>query len=178
MVVDDEGDIWPDLKQQLPGRGVYLCMQGECLNRMSDRRLQPLRAKFKVNFPQWPQLKERLEDVIHRQMLQIFTRLRVKTDIGRDAVMHRLWNNAPVLLLVATDAGDAVVRQIEDAVEKRELAGHQSQFLSVQSKQWLGEMLGRDSVAVAALGSSGMMATHVRKVKQYCGWYGQLKVIG
>jgi len=108
----------------------------------------------------------------------MFTRLRVKTEIGRDAVMHRLWNNAPVLLLVATDAGDAVVRQIEDAVEKREQAGHKSRILSVESKQWLGEMLGRDSVAVAALGTSGMMATNARKLNLYCGWYGQLKVIG
>ncbi|ATX79778.1 LSU ribosomal protein L7AE [Mariprofundus aestuarium] len=178
LIVDDEGQLWPDLLQKLPGRGVYLCMQAECLNGMSDRRLQPLKAKFKVDFPQWEKVKERLVSILHKQLLQMFTRLRVKTEIGRDAVMHRLWNNAPVLLLIATDAGDAVVRQIEDAVEKREQAGHKSRTLSVESKQWLGEMLGRDSVAVAALGTSGMMATNVRKLNQYCGWYGQLKVIG
>jgi len=178
LIVDDEGQIWPDLLQKLPGRGVYLCMQSECLSGMSDRRLQPLKAKFKVDFPQWEQVKERLVSILHKQLLQMFTRLRVKTEIGRDAVMHRLWNNAPVLLLVATDAGDAVVRQIEDAVEKREQAGHKSRILSVESKQWLGEMLGRDSVAVAALGTSGMMATNARKLNLYCGWYGQLKVIG
>jgi len=178
LIVDDEGQLWPDLTQKLPGRGVYLCMQDDCLKGMSDRRLQPLRAKFKVDFPQWQLLKGRLEQVLDKQLLQMFTRLRVKTEIGRDAVMHRLWNNAPVLLLIAADAGDAVVRQIEDAVAKRGQAGHASQTLTVVSKQWLGEMMGRDSVAVAALGSSGMMATHARKLNMYCGWYGQLKVIG
>ncbi|NWF39305.1 DUF448 domain-containing protein [Mariprofundus sp. NF] len=178
LIVDDEGQIWPDLLHKLPGRGLYLCMEAECLSGMSDRRLQPLRAKFKVDFPQWTLLKERLHVILHKQLLQMFTRLRVKTEIGRDAVMHRLWNNAPMLLLVASDAGDAVVRQIESAVEKREQAGHRSRLLSVGSKQWLGEMLGREDVAVAALGTSGMMATNVRKLHQFCVWYGQLKAIG
>ena len=178
LIVDDEGQLWPDLLHKLPGRGFYLCMGDECLAGLSDRRLQPLRAKFKVDFPQWLLLKERLELILHKQLLQMFTRLRVKIEIGRDAVMHRLWNNAPLLLLIAEDAGDAVVRQIESAVEKREQAGQQSRLLRVQSKQWLGEMMGREGVAVAALDASGMMATNARKLNQFCVWYGQLKAIG
>lgn len=178
IIVDDQGQIWPDLMQKLPGRGAYLCMDSPCFDSLSDRRLQPLRAKFEVDFPQWQQLKERLALILDKQLRQMFSRLRVKTEIGRDAVMHRLWNNAPLLLLIATDAGDAVVRQIDDAVEKREQAGHRSQLLSVASKQWLGEMLGREDVAVAALDASGVMASSAGKLNQYCVWYGQLKVIG
>ena len=178
LIVDDEGQIWPDLQQKLPGRGVYLCMQEACLAGMSDRRLQPLRAKFKVDFPQWEKLQERTVCILDRQLAQMFARLRVKMEIGRDAVMHRLWNNTPLMLLMAADAGSAVVRQLEDAVTKREQAGHASLVVRVDSRQWLGEKLGREAVAVAGMDAGGSMAANADKLKRLCNWYGQLKAIG
>ncbi|ATX81917.1 Protein of unknown function (DUF448) [Mariprofundus ferrinatatus] len=178
MIVDDEGVIWPDLTQKLPGRGVYLCMQAECLAALNDRRLQPLKAKFRVNLPQWPELKERMLCILEKQLSQMFARLRVKTEIGRDAVMHRLWNNAPFMLLIAADAGSAVVRQIEDAVEKREQAGQHTLVVQVESRLWLGEKLGREAVAVAGMDVAGSMASNAGKLVKFCSWYGQLKAIG
>lgn len=178
LIVDGDGQIWPDLLQKLPGRGVYLCMEEGCLGGMNDKRLQPLRAKFTVNFPQWQLLRERTLDILEKLLAQSFTRLRAKTEIGRDAVMHRLWNNAPLMLLIAADAGSAVVRQVETAVMKREEAGHVVVIVRVESRQWLGEMLGRDDVAVAAVDAKGSMAGNVAKLQRYCNWYGQLKVIG
>ncbi len=177
LVVDDEGQIWPDLLQKLPGRGVYLCMGQRCLGRLGDRQLQPLLAKFKVELPQWEQFKKRVEHALEKWLLQTFARLAAKVDVGRDAVMHRLWNNSPLLLFLAADAGDAVVRQVEAAVEKRAQAGYSSLTVQAYSRQWLGSMFGRDSVAVAAIDSSGTMAVSAEKLERFCGWYANLKEI-
>lgn len=177
LVVDGEGQIWPDLLQKLPGRGVYLCMEEACIGSVSDRQLKPLLAKFKVDLPQWEQLRERMEHALERCLLQMFARLRTKAEVGRDAVMHRLWNNSPLLLFIAADAGDAVVRQVEVALQNREKAGCLSLTVQAYSRQWLGRMFGRDFVAVASVDSSGAMATSAEKLERFCGWYTNLKKI-
>jgi len=179
LVLDDgEGFFWPDLLQKAPGRGVYHCMSAACLGNMNDRRLQSLRARFSLSFPQWAGLQQRIKAGLEKQLKQIFTRMCVKTAIGRDAVMHRLWNNTPVLLLLAEDAGDAVVRQIGDAVEKRRQAGYISICVNVPSRSWLGEMLGRECVSVAGLDAEGRYSATAKKMKQYCVWYGRIRVSG
>jgi len=178
LVVDEQGQLWPDLAHKLPGRGTYLCMQESCLQGMNDKRMQPLKAKFVVELPQWAVLKERLELVLSKQLQQMFTRLRITADVGRDAVMHRLWNNAPLLLLLAEDAGDALNRQIEDAVQKRQQTRLKTKMVRVSSKLWLGEKFGRDNVAIAGIDASGSSASVAEKLNQYCVWYGHIKALG
>jgi len=145
---------------------------------MNDRRLQSLKARFPLSFPQWDDLQQRIKDGLGQQLQQMFTHLRVTAAIGRDAVMHRLWNNAPLLLLLAEDAGDALVRQIGDAMEKRRQAGLVSSVISVPSRSWLGEMLGQECVAVAGIDANGRSSAAAKKMKQYCVWYGRIKVSG
>jgi len=178
LVVDEQGQLWPDLAQKLPGRGTYLCMQESCLQGMNDKRMQPLKAKFVVDLPQWSALKERLDLVLEKQLQQMFTRLRITANVGRDAVMHRLWNNAPLLLLLAEDAGDALHRQIDDAVEKRKQAQLKTAMVRISSKLWLGEKFGRDNVAIAGVDASGPSAAVAKKLNQYCVWYRHIKALG
>lgn len=176
LVVDEAGQLWPDLKQQLPGRGAWLCMQEPCLGELDDRRLQPLRANFQVAFPQWAGLRECIELALEKQLRQMFAQQRLGAAIGRDAVMHRLWNNAPLLLLQAADAGEALVRQLGDAVEKRNCAGRKTLTVEVVSRLWLGEMLGRDMVAVAGLDADAKAAVQMDRLARLCEWYGFIKV--
>jgi len=171
LVVDEQGQLWPDMAQKLPGRGTYLCMHETCFQSMNDKRLQPLKAKFVVSLPQWAVLRERIESVLEKQLQQMFTRLRITADIGRDAVMHRLWNNAPLLLLLADDAGDALTRQINDAVAKRQQAGRKTETVRISSKLWLGEKFGRENVAIAGVDASGPAAAIANKLNQYCVWH-------
>ncbi|GAV20905.1 hypothetical protein MMIC_P1881 [Mariprofundus micogutta] len=175
LVVDDEGQLWPDLAQKLPGRGTYFCMQETCLQGMNDKRLQPLKAKFVVSLPQWAVLKERIESVLEKQLQQMFTRMRSTAHVGRDAVMHRLWNNTPLLLVMAADAGDALIRQIDDAVAKRQQAGQKTKTVRVSSKLWLGEKFGRENVAIAGIDASGPAAATANKLDQYCVWHRHIK---
>ena len=170
LVVDDDGEIWPDVLQKAPGRGVYHCMREACLTDMNDRRLQPLKAKFRVNLPQQERLRQRMVSMLEQQLKRMFTRQRTSAAIGRDAVMHRLWNNMPLLLLRASDAGDALVRQIDDGLEKRARAGATSVLTNVPSRQWLGEMCGRDDVAVVAIDAAGVAAATANRLNVYCIW--------
>ena len=178
FVIDDEGVIWPDLQQKAPGRGVYFCMSEVCLSRINDKRLQALKAKFSVLLPQWDDLQKRITSALQQQLKRMLMRQRSSASIGRDAVMHRLWNNAPVMLLRAMDAGDALVRQTDDGLEKRAQAGKQSLLVSVSSRHWLGEMFDRDDVAIVALDAAGPAAAIVKKLNVYCVWYGRIKVLG
>jgi len=174
LVVDENGLIWPDLRQCAPGRGTYFCMREKCLSEMSDKRLQALKGSFSVVLPQWQALRKRLTDALEQAIGQLFSRLRPTIDIGRDAVMHRLWNNAPQMVICAADAGDALVRQIDDAVAKRRQAGQVVSIVNAESAVWLGGMFDREKVAVAGLDVSPM----AKKLKQYCVWLGHVKVSG
>jgi len=178
LVVDGEGQLWPDLAQKLPGRGVYLCMHDTCFQGINDKRLQPLKAKFTVSLPQWAALKQRIESVLDKQLQLMFTRLRRTAVVGRDAVMHRLWNNTPLLLLLADDAGDALTRQVNEAVAKRQLDGRKTEMVRISSKLWLGEQFGRDNVAIAGVDASGPAAATANKLNQYCVWHGHIKALG
>jgi len=174
LVVDESGQIWPDAGHKAPGRGTYLCMQEDCMSAMSDRRLQPMKAKFPIVLPQWEVLRQRIVDVLDACLVQGFSRLRARADIGRDAVMHRLWNNAPMILFGAADAGDAIRRQIEMAVAKRMQSGYAVELVEVESTAWLGRVFGRECVAVASVDCSPM----AEKLKQYCVWFRHVKVSG
>jgi len=174
LVVDADGQIWPDLLHKLPGRGAWHCMSGACLAATSDKRLQVLKRDFSIALPQWDVLNGRISHVLDAQLERMFSRIRRGVATGRDAVMHRLWNNTPIMLVLAGDAGDAIIRQVQDAAEKRKQAGHGYTLVLVADRNWLGRMLGREQVAVAALDASAM----AEKLKQYCVWFGRMKVSG
>jgi len=169
LVVDADGVIWPDVLQKAPGRGVYHCMEQRCLASMHDKRLNSLKAKFSVSLPQWDALF-----AVQQQLQRMFTRQRATAAIGRDAVMHRLWNNAPLLVLLADDAGDALVRQMNGGLEKRAGAGLKFALVHVPSRQWLGEMCGRDDVAVVAMNAAGVAAATASRLHRYCDWMQRL----
>jgi len=174
LAVDEDGQIWPDLLQKAPGRGVYHCMSAACLAVSNDKRLQSLKAQFSVALPQWEKLRQRMASILEQQLTRIFTRQRASAAIGRDAVMHRLWNNAPLLLIRASDAGDALVRQLDEGLAKRAQAGCRSVLINAPSRQWLGEMCGRDDVAVMAMDAAGAAAATMNRLHVYCIWLARI----
>ncbi len=169
LVVDKDGQIWPDFSAALPGRGFYLCLQASCLQGMSDKRLQVLRRDFSPQLPQWQVLQSRLFDMLWLRLKQLFAGMKRQAVLGRDAVMHRMWDKQPLLILLAQDAGQALVRQIEDAVQKRDAS---SQALHTQvvkvglDAKVLGSMLGREKVSVVAF----LQGSPQKKLQQLCVW--------
>ena len=166
LVVDDEGQVWPDVMQQAPGRGAYLCMQEACWARLSDKRFGALRAKFDVAPGQWQPFRSRLRHALGERMAQLLARLKGGAAIGRDAAMQYLWKNAPMILLVAVDAGDALIRQLRDAVAKRRQAGVETRWCNALQAERLGAWLGRGKVSVMAIEAS----PQAEKLEQACAW--------
>lgn len=171
LVVDDEGQIWPDFSLKLPGRGAYLCMAESCLKNLSDKRLQILKRDFSPHLPQWQVLQARLSDMLALRVQQLMLGMKRRSAVGRDAVMHRMWDKEPLLVLFAVDAGDALVRQVNDAVLKRAEGRVSSSvsskvLVSVLDAKALGLALGREKVSVVAF----LRNNPVKKFHQLCVW--------
>jgi len=171
LVVDDDGQIWPDFSAQLPGRGVYFCMGSHCLKSLSDKRLQVLKRDFSPHLPQCQVLCERLSVMLGLRVEQLMLAMKRRSAIGRDAVMHQMWRKEPLLVLFAVDAGEALVRQVQDAIEKRD-EGKVSSSLSTHvlvsflDAKALGLALGRDKVSVVAF----FWNKQAKKFQQLCVW--------
>lgn len=174
LVVDEDGTLWPDLLQKAPGRGTYLCMRPACLPDLSDKRLGALRQHFQVHLPQSEALKMRIANALELLLKQQLNRLRQGAAVGRDAVMHRMWKNEPLLLVLAKDAGDALVRQLHDAVEKRAASGQRTMLIEGLSSEFLASCFGRERVSTVALSA----ASRTQRLQLISAWYGQLKVSG
>jgi len=176
LVVDDEGQIWPDFSAKLPGRGVYLCLQEACLRKMSDKRLQVLRRDFSPQLPQWQVLQQRLSDMLGLRFNQMLSGMKRQAVIGRDAVMHQMWDKKPLLILFASDAGDALLRQVKDGVAKREddrSLRTKELVLELDAKS-LGLALAREKVSVVAF----LQASPQEKLWQLCVWQQHLVKAG
>ena len=174
LVVDDEGQIWPDLFQKAPGRGTYLCMKQDCLEKLIDKRLGALRSKFSVKLPQSVSLKERIGEGLRRQLMRLFSQYSAVSVLGRDAVMHQMWKSGPQLILLASDAGDALVRQINDAAGKRDESGSKTVLMHGFSSSFLAEAFGRDKISLAALDTKHVST----KLQMFCDWYMRVKESG
>jgi predicted RNA-binding protein YlxR (DUF448 family) len=174
LVVDDEGQIWPDLLQKAPGRGTYLCMKQACLEGLTDKRLGVLRNKFNVQLPQSLSLMQRVREGLRRQLMRLFSQFGAVAVLGRDAVMHQMWKNGPLLVMLASDAGDALVQQVEDGVGKRQEAGEKTTLLHGFSTSFLAEAFARDKISVVALDTANVST----KLQMFCDWYVRVKESG
>jgi len=88
--------------------------------------------------------------------------------------MHRMWNNAPMLVLLAQDAGDALQRQIRQALEQRERSGAQARLVQALASSELGELFGRASLAVVAMDRTSQAEALVKN----CAWLQRVKDFG
>jgi len=169
LVCDEEGSVWPDVLQKAPGRGAYVCW-GECLNHLRDRHLRTAWKGRKSGMDQADELRRRSVVALLRLCRQYARRVRRGVNIGRDAVMHRMWVHTPMLIVLAMDAGEALKRQIRQACTKREGAGLKTACSSFGDSALLGGFLERDKVSVLAMDDTPVS----EKWLQYCIWYEQL----
>ena len=171
LVLDEAGQIWPDSRQKAPGRGSYLCMQAACLARLNEKRLRSVWPDGAAGRAEWAQLRRRIEAMAETEIRQALRRLAPTAALGRDAVLQRLWQGGEPLLLLTQDAGEALVRQLEQVLAKRQEAGQRTTLLRFGSSDLLGQMLGREKVSVVAL--DGM--PWIERVERFCAWYGRMK---
>lgn len=171
LVSDADGQVWPDVLQKAPGRGAYVCWQGKCLSHMQQRQFGRAWKGQQIAEGQAALLRERAVQAVLQCCRQGLRRLHGGLAIGRDAVMHRMWDKAPMLVLLAGDAGGALRRQIEDACGKRQASGLKTTLVIFGDSATLGGLLERDVVSVLALDN----LPRAESLRQYCLRYGQLR---
>jgi len=170
LVADDDGQVWPDVLQKAPGRGAYVCREGKCLSRVHDRQLERAWKDSAIASGQAGLLRQRAMQAMLQLCRQGFKRMRSSLDVGRDAVMHRMWKKTPLLVLLASDAGAALARQVEDACGKRQAAGLKTTLVIFGDSATLADIVERDIVSVLALDDSPACAS----LRQNCLIYRQL----
>ncbi|RME80941.1 MAG: YlxR family protein [Zetaproteobacteria bacterium] len=149
LVVDAEGEIWPDVWAKAPGRGAYHCLRPECLRR-SAKRLAAMRAKFPSVRADWPRLRARILASLDQAIALRMRQARPKAAIGKDAASRRLGYNQNLVVVVAKDAGEALQRWLDAALAWRKAEGYRTELVSGCTKRELGAWLGREAVAVVA----------------------------
>jgi uncharacterized protein len=171
LVADADGQVWPDVLQKAPGRGAYVCWQGKCLSRIHEKQFGRAWKGQRIAEGQAALLRERTLQAVLQGCRQGLKRLRGALSVGRDAVMHRMWGKTPMLVLLASNAGAALRRQIEDACGKRQASGLNTTLVIFGDSATLGGMVERDVVSVLALDDLPGCAS----LRQYCLRYGQLR---
>jgi len=170
LVLDDEEQVWPDLMQKAPGRGAYVCWKKRCLHGLHDKQFARAWKGKQIAAEQADMLRARIADGLLRVCRQGFGRHSGQVCIGRDAVMHRMWKKAPMMVLMASDAGAALQRQIQDACSKRQAAGYKTELVIFTDSATLSALVERDVVSVLALNDLKICTS----LRQYCLWFGQL----
>ncbi len=171
LCIDADGQVWPDVLQKAPGRGGYVCWQGQCLSRMQQRQFGRAWKGKTIAEGQADVLRERAMQAVLQYCRQGLGRLRGDLGIGRDAVMHRMWEKTPLLVLLAVNAGAALRRQVEDACTKRQASGLNTTLVIFGDSATLGALVEREVVSVLALDDLPRTAG----LRQYCLRYGQLR---
>jgi len=171
LVCDESGRVWPDVLQKAPGRGAYVCWDNTCLSRLRDRHLHAAWKDRDIMSGQTAKLPERSAVALSGLCRQYVQRQRHGLRIGRNAVMHRMWDRTPVLIVLAEDAGIALRRQLLEAGARRSEAGLATDFLAFGDSALLGELVEREKVSVLAVDDTPLN----KKLRQYCMWYRQLK---
>jgi len=165
LVLDANGQAWPDLLQKAPGRGAYLCMQPACLRRLNDKGLQRAWRSSRVSPGTARALRERIRTQLSGAAQKLLGLQKARVAIGREAVLQRLHKGTCVHVMLAADAGNALVRQVRELVRAH---GH-AELITFPSSGALGAALGRGPVAVVAMEATAM----AEKVRKYCNWYVQ-----
>ncbi len=174
LAVDDGGSLWPDILHKAPGRGSYLCMQRACFAKLNHRSLGRLKRNFSSLQISYDVFVERLERALSIQIERHLSRLLPSAALGRDAVMHRMWHHAPLLLMISDDAGESIKRQVHDAAEKRRDSGDKVDILVDVSTDLLAKASKRKKISVVAVNN----CNDAVRLQQFSTWLTQVKDAG
>lgn len=146
-----DGDVVPDLRRRLPGRGVWVTASREAVDAAERKRLfaRGFRAEVRVA----PGLAARVERLIEEAALASLSMTRkagcvvagfakVEAALGRDTV---------VALIAAAEAADDGMRKIAAAVRRRFGAADAVPVIRAFASAQLDLALGRPNVIHAAL---------------------------
>lgn len=153
-VLDPSGNVLVDYRQKLPGRGVYTCFVGDCIDSVIKR--QGFKRGFKKNCqaPDAVALKNQVKTAIVQKIYNLIGMSRKAGEVtaGTNAVIDLLKKQQlPGLVLLATDISESIGEKIGQSADRKNIF-HVRMF----SKEEIGQLLGKDERSAIAIGKGAL----------------------
>ena len=153
FVLDPGGQVVPDLKRVLPGRGVWVTATRESVAAAERNRKKVFGRGFKSEARVEPGLADRVDVLLERAALQALSMTRKAGELvtGFAKVEAALRRDAVVGLIHASDAAGDGVRKLAAVVAGRQELANGCQIVRLFDSAQLDLALGRSNVIHAAL---------------------------
>ncbi len=166
FVVGPDDVIVPDIRGNLPGRGIWVTAQRDLLQNAVDRHLFRRAARRAVEVP--ADLVLRTEAVLAHHVISLLSLARKSGEAiaGFEKVKQAVTSGTAALLLQASDGSDSQKRKIRPPKGENSL-------VSCLSGRELGLAFGRENVIHAALAAGGLCDRIVEEASRLAGIRGQ-----
>jgi predicted RNA-binding protein YlxR (DUF448 family) len=153
FVLDPEGQVVPDLKRVLPGRGVWVTATRDIVAVAEKDRKKVFGRGFKTEARVEPGLADRVDALMERLALQALSMARKAGELvtGYAKVEAALRRDPVAGLIHATDAAEDGVRKLAAVAAAREEPANGCQIVRLFDSDQLDLALGRSNVIHAAL---------------------------
>lgn len=164
IVADPSGNVIPDLKGKLPGRGGYVCPERKCVEKSAGRLSSTLKsAHFQT--VSGSELARILDEALKNRVLSLLGLARKSGKIvsGTNLVTGELKRKprSGAMILIAEDASDETCRKIESAAEGSGVVIEQ--FLT---REAIGQAIGKGLRSVVLVEDTGFVETLSRSIKR------------
>ncbi|WP_082836900.1 RNA-binding protein [Labrenzia sp. OB1] len=153
FVLDPVGEVVPDLKRVLPGRGVWVSASGDVVAVAEKDRKKVFGRGFKGEARVEPGLADRVDALMERSALQALSMTRKAGGLvtGYAKVDAALRRDPVIGLLHASDAAEDGVRKLAAVAAGREEPANGCEIVRLFDSAQLDLALGRSNVIHAAL---------------------------
>ncbi len=175
FVLDPEGQVVPDLKRVLPGRGVWVTASKDVVAVAEKDRKKVFGRGFKTEALVESGLAERVDALMERATLQALSMTRKAGELitGYSKVDAGVRQDAVAGLIHASDAAEDGVRKLAAVAAGRIELANGFQIVRLFDSDQLGLALGRSNVIHAALlagQASENFLARVRDLEQFRGY--------
>jgi len=148
FVVGPDGQVFPDIMEKLPGRGIWVSAQKKALEKAISKGLFSKAAKAKVTAD--PALIGQIDDLLVKRFsdLMALSRKAGHTVVGYEKVKDWLIKDYAEVLIQASDGSERGKSKLSTP--------YMGRFIGCLSANELGLAFGRESVIHGALASGGL----------------------
>ncbi|MEM8700482.1 MAG: RNA-binding protein [Pseudomonadota bacterium] len=175
FVLDPDGQVVPDLKRVLPGRGVWVTATAETVAAAEKNGKKVFGRGFKGEALVEPGLPERVDALLERSALQALSLTRKAGELvtGYAKVEAALRRDTVIGLIHASDASGDGVRKLAALAAANEELANGCQIVRLFDSTQLDLALGRSNVIHAALlagHASENFLARVRDMERFRGY--------
>lgn len=164
FVLAPDRTVVPDLQQKLPGRGVYTCMKGSCLNRAAVKKQFSRGFKGEVLGAEAETLTRQVTEKLEERIASYLSLANKggKIASGSDQVMDKLKKGGAGILFLATDISTDIGEKFRGVARLKEV-----RCMSLFTKERLGALIGKEIRSVLAVLDSGFVGSLVLEMEKY-----------